>query len=291
MRADSLTEAVEIANAVEFGLTSGLHTLDDREVAFWKDRMEAGNLYINRHITGAVVRRQSFGGWKASVVGPGAKAGGPNYVLQFGDWQQTTLPMQRSKPSPEVNQLLERCLSNLERTEKQAWLRASAESYAYAWQTHFSLQHDPSQVLGEVNHFRYRPCQGLLLRVAEEAEPFSVMQVLLAVRTTGQPLRLSLVPSLEASWRWLDREAETQVIFEETEALARHLTSSVGYDRVRMLGSCSEGLRRAAHAAGVAVIDAPPLANGRLELRYYLREQAVSHTVHRYGNVMDASSI
>ena len=45
--------------------------------------IEAGNLYVNRPITGAIVGRQPFGGWKASSVGPGAKAGGPNYVLQL----------------------------------------------------------------------------------------------------------------------------------------------------------------------------------------------------------------
>ena len=45
-------------------------------------------------------------------------------------------------------------------------------------------------------------------------------------------------------------------------------------------------VRAAAHAAGVVVLDAPVLGAGRLELRAYLREQAVSRTVHRYGNVM-----
>ena len=48
----------------------------------------------------------------------------------------------------------------------------------------------------------------------------------------------------------------------------------------------SREVRAAAHAAGVAVLDAPVLGAGRLELRAYLREQAVSRTVHRYGNVM-----
>ena len=45
-------------------------------------------------------------------------------------------------------------------------------------------------------------------------------------------------------------------------------------------------LRRALNTAGISVVDVPALANGRLELRYYLREQALSQTVHRYGNVM-----
>lgn len=294
MRADNLSEAVDMANAVDFGLTSGLHALDDREVAFWQDRIEAGNLYINRHITGAVVRRQPFGGWKASVVGPGAKAGGPNYVLQFGHWRQVHWPQQRAEPSPAVRSLLERCLAALalggqrqhRAAEDDKRLRASAGSYAWAWQSHFSLEHDPSQVRGEVNCFRYRPCKEPLLRVGENAEPIAVMQVLLAVRTTAQPLLISLAPEQETIWQWLGTDAEMQVGVEDEAVLSRRLAAGEAHDRLRIIGSCSQALRRAAHAAGVAVIDAPPLVNGRLELRYYLREQAVSQTVHRYGNLI-----
>ena len=52
------------------------------EVAHWLDSVQAGNLYVNRGITGAIVRRQPFGGWKRSSVGTGAKAGGPNYARE-----------------------------------------------------------------------------------------------------------------------------------------------------------------------------------------------------------------
>jgi RHH-type proline utilization regulon transcriptional repressor/proline dehydrogenase/delta 1-pyrroline-5-carboxylate dehydrogenase len=256
-------------------------------MAFWQDRIEAGNLYINRHLTGAIVRRQPFGGWKASVVGSGAKAGGPNYVLQFGNWQQVARPKPRSEPSPGVNRLLESGLASLARAEDQERLRASAESYAWAWQSHFNLEHDPSQVRGEVNHFRYRPCAGLLLRLGKHAEPVAVMQVLLAVRTTGQSLQISLAPGQEASWRWLDHEPDMQVVIEAAEALAGRLPLAGTVDRLRVIDSFSAALRRAANAAGTAIIDSPPLVNGRLELRYYLREQAVSQTVHRYGHVIE----
>jgi len=92
MRAEHLDEAIELANGTPYGLTSGIQSLDDREIDRWIDRIEAGNLYINRPITGAMVGRQPFGGWKASSVGPGAKVGGPNYVLQLARWRQLALP-------------------------------------------------------------------------------------------------------------------------------------------------------------------------------------------------------
>lgn len=303
MRAENLAQAVEMANGVAFGLTSGLHSLDDREVAFWKEHLEAGNLYINRHTTGAIVRRQPFGGWKDSVVGPGAKAGGPNYVLQLGEWRQRGLPEFRDTLARRVEALLERCLGVVRSGEKEKEdededelvLRASAESYAWAWRTHFSLEHDPSGVRGEVNVFRYRPCPGLLLRVDENAAPLAVSQVLLAVRTTRQGLTVSLAPEQAARWSWLHEMAELQVLIEDDFALAERLMAPPpqkmeSHQRLRALGKLTKAVRQAANAAGIDVIDAAPLVNGRLELRSYLREQAVSQTVHRYGNLMRESA-
>ncbi len=77
MRARDLDDAIGIQNATPFGLTGGIHSLDPAEVRHWVDRVEVGNAYVNRHITGAVVQRQPFGGWKRSSVGAGQKAGVP----------------------------------------------------------------------------------------------------------------------------------------------------------------------------------------------------------------------
>ena len=74
------------------------HALDPgRDRATGRQRVEAGNLYVNRGITGAIVRRQPFGGWKRSVVGPGAKAGGPNYVASLGSWPGTCTEASRTR--------------------------------------------------------------------------------------------------------------------------------------------------------------------------------------------------
>ncbi|MGB4779177.1 bifunctional proline dehydrogenase/L-glutamate gamma-semialdehyde dehydrogenase, partial [Microbacterium sp.] len=86
MTAATLDEAIDIVNEIDYGLTSGLHSLDRDELATWLGRVEAGNLYVNRGITGAIVRRQPFGGWKKSAIGAGTKAGGPSYLFGLGDW-------------------------------------------------------------------------------------------------------------------------------------------------------------------------------------------------------------
>jgi RHH-type transcriptional regulator, proline utilization regulon repressor / proline dehydrogenase / delta 1-pyrroline-5-carboxylate dehydrogenase len=76
-----LAEAIEIVHQTGYGLTSGLESLDDREQELWASHLRAGNLYINRPTTGAIVVRQPFGGLGKSAFGPGSKAGGPNYVV------------------------------------------------------------------------------------------------------------------------------------------------------------------------------------------------------------------
>ena len=83
MRAEDLDHAIEIVNATGYGLTSGLESLDKREQEKWKNEIIAGNLYINRGTTGAIVLRQPFGGMRKSAIGSGKKAGGFNYVSQF----------------------------------------------------------------------------------------------------------------------------------------------------------------------------------------------------------------
>ena len=87
MVAPDLETAVNWQNETEFGLTAGIHSLDSAECEYWMERVHAGNLYINRGITGAIVQRQPFGGWKRSSVGATAKAGGANYVNSLRHWQ------------------------------------------------------------------------------------------------------------------------------------------------------------------------------------------------------------
>jgi len=81
MRAANLDEALRIANGVPYALTGGLYSRSPENIRRVKREFRVGNLYINRKITGALVHRQPFGGFKLSGIG--SKAGGPDYLLQF----------------------------------------------------------------------------------------------------------------------------------------------------------------------------------------------------------------
>lgn len=81
IRAGEFEEALAVANATEYALTGGLYSRSPAHIARAKGAFRVGNLYINRQITGAIVGRQPFGGFKMSGIG--SKAGGPDYLLQF----------------------------------------------------------------------------------------------------------------------------------------------------------------------------------------------------------------
>ncbi len=81
IKARDLDHALEIANETDYALTGGIYSRSPANVEYVKNKFEVGNLYINRAITGAMVERHPFGGFKLSGIG--SKAGGPDYLLQF----------------------------------------------------------------------------------------------------------------------------------------------------------------------------------------------------------------
>jgi RHH-type proline utilization regulon transcriptional repressor/proline dehydrogenase/delta 1-pyrroline-5-carboxylate dehydrogenase len=247
IRVATLDEAIDVQNAVALGLTGGLHSLDEAEIARWLDRVEVGNAYVNRHITGAIVQRQPFGGWKASVVGPGAKAGGPSYVAQLGTWSD----------APEVAAL-----------DDDAWLAWAQQDDARWWASEFDAAHDPSGLAAEENTLRYRPVPHLTVRAGSDARERDLRRVLTAARTAGVPVTVSRADA------------------EPDAAFAARVAAGEVTGRIRVVGT-APGLRAAAVArtGEVTVLDAPVVASGRRELLTVLREQAVSRTRHRFGHI------
>ena len=81
LRAADLDEALAIANGTVYALTGGLYSRSPANIERIKREFRVGNLYINRPITGALVDRQPFGGFKLSGIG--TKAGGPDYLNEF----------------------------------------------------------------------------------------------------------------------------------------------------------------------------------------------------------------
>jgi RHH-type transcriptional regulator, proline utilization regulon repressor / proline dehydrogenase / delta 1-pyrroline-5-carboxylate dehydrogenase len=270
VQAVDLEEALAIQNGVEYGLTAGIHSLDTEEIDRWTEEVEAGNAYVNRHITGAIVRRQPFGGWKRSSVGPGAKAGGPNYVAQFGSWHDHgDVFHQIGDISPPVRALVSHFDSD--------WLRTAVATDEFWWRTEFAVGHDPSGLRVESNVFRYRPRPLVLIRAPEGVDAVATARVAAAAVRAGTPVRVSSAVSLPP--------LDLPVVVESDAAFAASLVSLDGI-RVRHIGPAPTALHAAAWESGIDLVDGTVLRNGRIEMLPFLREQAVSRTRHRFGNVL-----
>jgi RHH-type proline utilization regulon transcriptional repressor/proline dehydrogenase/delta 1-pyrroline-5-carboxylate dehydrogenase len=99
-RARDFEHAIAIANDTTFALTAGVFSRSPAHVRLAAEELRAGNVYVNRGITGAVVGRQPFGGYGLSGVG--SKAGGPDYLLQFVDPRVVTENTMRQGFAPTV---------------------------------------------------------------------------------------------------------------------------------------------------------------------------------------------
>jgi RHH-type proline utilization regulon transcriptional repressor/proline dehydrogenase/delta 1-pyrroline-5-carboxylate dehydrogenase len=250
MRADNLEHAVELQNAPIYGLTGGIQSLDPKEIEYWRANVQCGNAYINRHITGAIVRRQPFGGWKRSSVGSGTKPGGPDHLNSYGTWTRTD-EMTAAAVS-----------SNLQ----DSVIELAVVDYEQAWNSYFSLEHDPTSLACESNILRYRPLDLVIARV-DSADSSEVPLLRAAALITGTPLELS------------NRETESD------EHLAARIACLSGDVRLRLLTKTNDDVLRAANSSGVTVDDSSITGIGRLDLLRFLKEQAISQTMHRYGRL------
>ena len=295
MTAADLDEAIALQNAVDYGLTAGIHSLDPEEVAHWLDRVQAGNLYVNRVITGAIVRRQPFGGWKRSSVGAGAKVGGPNTLLVLGDWEPADADaagdIGLGELDPRVAAFIESCQPALDYAGFER-VRRGALSDQAAWDTEFGVSRDISGLGVERNVFRYRPAE-VTVRLAEDGDLGDLVRVLAAGVRAGATLRVSSPVPLPAGVHALSTAPNAiqaavlsiaSVVVESDEGwLARAGVERPG--RIRLVGGEASRLAEAVGGSpDVAIWGGPVTAAGRVELLPFLREQAVAITAHRFGN-------
>lgn len=286
MRAKNLDHALQLANGTPYGLTAGIHTLDEREQKHWMKKIEAGNCYINRGTTGAIVRRQPFGGCKASSFGNGAKAGGPNYVPQFALPLQVGLPQEKLPIEQSVNHLVNFIEKIPFSKEDLGIFFASISNYAY-WGKRFRQDHDPSKIVGQDNLFRYRPHKQIAFRIQKKDTPLDVVRVIAAALTAGSPLEISWTvgeSSLPINDQWPHTFPQLRFVQETENQFVKRLTQRA-FQRVRLISPPSQDLVGAAAKTTTYLAHAQPLANGRFELLHFLREIAISTDYHRYGNL------
>lgn len=298
MPARNLHEAIDLVNATGFGLTSGLESLDDREQQLWQEGIRAGNLYINRSTTGAIVLRQPFGGMGKSSVGPGIKAGGPSYVAQLMQFTDTP---EYSDSVTHTDDLGDtgldafcaalRQLDHLPSFEIEHLVDV-AQSYEHWMSAEFESRHDHFRLVGEDNYRRYLPIKEVRVRHDERDSLFELFARVLASRTAGCHTVVSSPPGAERKLLdalenlTLDWAARIEFVEESDEQLAE-VVAAYQQGRVRFASPerVPEQVRQVAAERGTYLADKPVSPHGRVELLWYFQEQSLTHLYHRYGNL------
>ncbi len=257
MKAKNLKDAIDIVNATGYGLTAGLESLDQREQKQFKQALIAGNLYINRMTTGAIVRRQPFGGMRKSAIGSGKKAGGFNYISQFINLH---------------------CKALSEHELKQ--------SFQHYLDTEFLVEHDYSHIRGESNIISYKKVSSVLLRVYENDLEYEVLNTVIAIKMVGITLHISFEKELKSMQACLNPYLSTT----DTHAVEKEpifIAKMKEYGRVRILQSKNISSLLYTRAAKEAIYLAcdPFVSHARIELMHYFIEQSISNSYHRYGNL------
>lgn len=324
MKYQDISQAIDLVHQSGYGLTSGLESLDDREQELWLSRMRAGNLYVNRPTTGAIVLRQPFGGMGKSAFGPGIKAGGPNYVMPFlqfpaigtadcgesgdkelnsrFDLEETDLHTEQPAPSLEV--LAE--FWSLLQSEYPAAVEARQElgetglnTLARAIQSYdqFAMEelrrtHDTLKIVGQDNLRRYLPLQHIRIRLSHTDTWLDTLARCVAAVAAGARAAISQPPNVHD--KLMDAlesltyiwACDLEFISEGDLDLARAIQRSE-IDRVRYAAKAAvpTEVRRVANERFVYMADDPVSELGNVELLWYVREQSLSIDYHRYGNL------
>jgi len=297
-----LDEAIQIVNSTGYGLTSGLESLDNREQEHWRDSIHAGNLYINRGTTGAIVLRQPFGGVGLSSNGPGLKAGGPNYVIPLMRFSERASLSRSSRQQsvgrlPSLRETLRECElavtdGELSPDALQRIIFAAASMEAVVAK-HYDGWHDSVRLLGQDNLRRYRPVSHLRVRLLPDDKPDDVViaaiaSLLVQCRTVfsfDEETSLEAIDLLHrVTSAWAGR---IETINESDEELVEAIVGG-GVDRLRLLQERVEldpAIHHACAEPFIPLLRKPVIASGFIEPLWFLEEQSVSHDYNRYGNL------
>lgn len=300
-----LEQAIEIVGATGYGLTSGLESLDDREQQLWRETIHAGNLYINRPTTGAIVLRQPFGGIGRSGYGPGAKAGGPHYVLPLMRIENSANMAKQSgsateagntSPAEPLFKAMESCNQDhqidLDRLRRFVWQaeRVSAEIVG--------KDHDHVKLIGQDNARRYLPVKQLRIRLSGDESPDDIAVAMLASAVAGCEVTLSSDEASQTQTLFFEQVADQLVHsagsswrYEWVEESDQELCAQIDggrIDRLRLLNSdkhVATIIHDACREAFVTIVAETVVDDVEIETLRFMNEQSISHDYHRYGNL------
>lgn len=283
MKAKNLKEAIDIVNSTGYGLTAGFESLDEREWEYFHTHIEAGNIYINKPTTGAIVLRQPFGGIKKSAIGLGRKVGIYNYITQFLEIKQEGFDdhLIEEKFSKKLAQINLKEIKDIVND-----LIKMSQSYAYHYKNEFSISKDYVNIRGEDNLFSYTKIKNMVLRLCGNESLRDVLGVVLGANIANIDLSISYDEQDISMIEEIVQNIGAKVLFLK-ENRENFIKSIEEYERVRYLAkpNVNDEIYKEAAKLAKIIIREKPLLNGRFELLNYFNEKALSISFHRYGNL------
>ena len=261
-RRDTLDGLVDAINATGYGLTFGLHTRLDDTAERVLARANAGNIYVNRNLVGAVVGTQPFGGHGLSGTGP--KAGGPLYVRRLVADDRAWGPLPQGH-APGIGLAWQEWLAGLGEAE------AAADAAACAAMTPLGANLDLPGPVGERNTYTLEP-RGTVLCVASDEG--SLWRQISAVLCTGNralvaapaPARLGDLPPMLAGWMRVTEDPRRE----------RFEAALFAGDRAGLSALCRDMAAREGAIVLVHAERADAESGRRYPLEWLVREKTVS---------------
>jgi RHH-type proline utilization regulon transcriptional repressor/proline dehydrogenase/delta 1-pyrroline-5-carboxylate dehydrogenase len=288
MKIKDLQGGIELANSTGYGLTSALESLNKDEQLFWKGSIQAGNLYINRPSTGAIVERQPFGGMNKSAFGTGTKAGGLNYIYQFFNFSNDEA---KKKSLKVVAPLLEceyfkKIAEDLTLRDEHSIL-AVLQDYITNYKNYFSQEFDYQKILGQSNITRFLQLPNIVIRADKSSACKDLILSILAAKLCVKKTTISIdVDVFEEKISQINKISSeilsgASLVKQDETSFANDMQN---FKRARIIGKISlPFFKKKAATTGMSVIGEDLIYKGRVELLHYLQEQSISNNYHRFG--------
>ncbi len=299
MCASNLDHAIELANQTKYGLTAGIETLDENEKEFFKKKINAGNIYINRKTTGAIVLKQPFGGVGKSSLGPMISAGGPNYAIQFSNISDHTPPsisegLIQNHPMLIAAQSFKNSISFGKHKEFKKEIEKTVAgicNYLYIMESEFSQRKDCFHLRGQDNISRYIPLKSVVIRVEQEDSLSEILLRIAGARIAGTTPVISICSEASNNQICFLETIDGQKICKNSKILIQNdeqlieIMPKIDVLRYGAPERVPEQIIKTAAKHGFYIAVNRVSMHGIVELLCYFYEQNISNNFHRYGNL------
>ncbi len=285
-------DAIRIAHMPPFGLTSGIYTLSSEEAHIWQSTIQAGMVYINRPIVGALVGRQPFGGWKESSFGIGMKVGGPFSLRQLLTSQEPTDDKTKEYDLPINHAPTLSLLGTLRLNEistSNSYIQYTRQIYGI-WTKEFDIKPKvEASIQGQTNQLFIIPRKEIVFYTQTSDSPKMIWAFISMATLTDTKLYLSrnIIETLEPfidvprflsfihsrNWEFFNSSEEMYEIVKKVP-------------RVKTLNPLPQIIYQTL-AKNALMIDETALSmDPKFDFLFLFHEKSISSDVHRYGNIL-----